>query len=259
LLWAGNPAWAVSVRIIASSGSHAHHFAGNKTGPSLVYAYERSKPTKQRRQAGQFKGETKMRENLIGNSNSNSNSNTWKNIRRFTAKTALAMTLAITAMGIAATLTAGTAQAGGNSSKNTESPANLVGHVTITGNVTRMLLVKRNGKEYLMLGLDSSAQVAMLDVSDPRRPQSMAPGAPAPGKPSTEINVVADTLTAFGKSETATPASADPKEIRSLNGVTSFLVDNAHGLIYAANNDGLWIVKTKRQAADDARPDYYGG
>jgi len=196
-----------------------------------------------------------MRETLINNSINNSISNTSKNIRRFTTKTALAMTLAITAMGIAA---APAARAGGNSSRNTDGPANLVGHVTITGKVTRMLLVKRNGKEYLMLGLDSSAQVAMLDVSDPRRPQSLAPGAPAPGKPSTEINVVADTLSVFGKSETATPASANPKEIRGLSGVTAFLIDSAHGLIYVANNDGLWIVKTKRQAAEDAQPDYFG-
>jgi hypothetical protein len=191
-----------------------------------------------------------MRENLF----SNAISNTSKNVRRFTTKTALAVTLAITAMGVSA---APAALAGGNSSKNTDGPANLVGHVTLSGgNVTRMLLVKRSGKEYLMLGLDSSAQVAMLDVSDPRRPQSLAPGAPAPGKPSAEINVVADTLTVFGKSETATPASADPKELRGFSGVTTFLVDNAHGLIYAANNDGLWIVKTKRQADEDAQ--YYG-
>jgi len=193
-----------------------------------------------------------MRETMIGNSISNTSTN----IRRFTTKTALAMTLAITVMGIAA---APAAQAGGNSSKNTDGPANLVSHVTVTGNVTRMLLVKRNGKEYLMLGIDSSAQVAMLDVSDPRRPQSLAAGAPAPGKPSTEINVVADTLSVFGESETATAASAEPKEIRSLNGVTAFLVDKAHGLIYAANNDGVWIVKTKRQAAEDAQTDSYGG
>ena len=191
-----------------------------------------------------------MRETLF----SNSISSTSKNIRRFTTNTALAMTLAITAMGIAA---APGAQAGGNSSKNTDSPANLLGHVTVAGgNVTHMLLVKRNGKEYLVLGLDSSAQVAMVDVSDPRRPQNLDAAAPAPGKPATEVRVIADTLTLFGKSETATPASADPKEIRSLSGVTTFLVDNAHGLIYAANNDGLWIVKTKRQADDEAQ--YYG-
>jgi hypothetical protein len=201
-----------------------------------------------------------MQETPISNLTGNSISNTSQPYRRFTAKTALAITLAITAMGIGATFTARTAQAAGNSSKNTDTPANLVGHVTVTGgNVTRMLLVKRNGKEYLLLGLDSSAQVAMVDVSDPRRPSQLDSGAPAAGKRSIELNVVADTLNVFGKSETATPASADPKEIRTISGVTTFLIDNAHGLIYAANNDGVWIVKTKRQAAEDARPDYYGG
>src|SRR5580698_523934 len=184
-------------------------------------------------------------------------SNTSQAYRRFTAKTALAITLAITAMGIGATLTAGTAQAAGNSSKNTDTPANLVGHVAVTGgNVTRMLLMKRNGKEYLAFGLDSSAQAAMVDVSDPRRPQILDSTAPATGKPTAEVRVIADTLSVFGKSETATPASADPKEIRTLSGVTTFLIDNAHGLIYAANNDGLWIVKTKRQADDEAQ--FYG-
>jgi hypothetical protein len=219
---------------------------------------------KQRTQAAEFKGETTMQETIFSNSTSDSTSNSGRNssgtFRRFATRSALALTLAISAMGIAATLTAGAAQAAGNSSKNTDSPANLVGHLTITGgNVTRMLLVKRNGKEYLALGLDSSAQVAMVDVSDPRRPLQMDSAAPAPGKPATEVRVIADTLTMFGKSDAATPASTDPKEIRSFSGVTAFLVDNAHGLIYAANNDGLWIVKTKRQAAEDARPDYYGG
>ena len=193
-----------------------------------------------------------MQQNLIRNSS--------QTFRRFTTSTALALTLAITTIGIAATLTAGAAQAAGNSSKNTDSPANVVGHVTVNGgNVTRMLLVKRDGKEYLVLGLDSSAQAAMVDVSDPRRPQSLDFAAPAPGKHATELTVVADTLNVFGKSGAATPASADPKELRGFSGVTAFLIDNAHGLIYAANNDGLWIVKTKRQAAEDARPDYYGG
>jgi hypothetical protein len=190
-----------------------------------------------------------MQENLISNSS--------QSFGRFAMKTALAITLAVTATGIA---TSPAAQAAGNSSKNTDNPASFVGHVNIAGgNVTRMLLLKRNGREYLLLGLDSSAQVAVVDVSDPRRPQSLDSAAPAPGERSTELNVVADTLSVFGKSETAAPASADPKEIRSLSGVTAFLIDNGHGLIYAANNDGVWIVKTKRQAAEDARPDYYGG
>jgi hypothetical protein len=190
-----------------------------------------------------------MQETLISNAS--------HNFRRIRAKTALAMALAITAMGIAATPAA---QAAGNSSKNTDVPANIVSHVTLTGGkFTRMLLVKRNGKEYLALGLDSSAQIAIVDVSDSRRPHALDSAAPAPGKPGTEINVLADNLSVFGKSDAATPASADPKELRTFSGVTAFVIDAAHGLIYATNNDGLWIVKTKRQAAEDARADNYGG
>ena len=190
-----------------------------------------------------------MQETLISNAS--------HNFRAICTRTALAMALAIAAMGIAATPAV---QAAGNSSKNTDAPPNIVSHVTLTdGKVTRMLLVKRNGKEYLALGLDSSAQVAIVDVSDSRRPHALDAAAPAPGKPGAEINVLADNLSVFGKSDAATPASADPKELRSFSGVTAFVIDAAHGLIYAANNDGLWIVKTNRQAVEDARADNYGG
>lgn len=183
--------------------------------------------------------------------------NSAQTFRSAATKTALAITLTIGAISITATPAA---QAAGNSSKNSDTPANVVSHVAITGgNVTRMLLVKRNGKEYLVLGLDSSAQVAMMDVSDPRRPRNLDSAAPVPGKPATELRIVADTLNIFGESGAATPASNhDPKELRNLPGVTAFLVDNAHGLIYAATNNGLWIVKTSRQANEDAQPDYFG-
>jgi hypothetical protein len=182
---------------------------------------------------------------------------------RFSTKGALRLGLAITLAIAAAFTVAPAARAAGNSSKNTDAPVNTVSHVAMSsGNVTRMLLVKRHGKEYLVLGLDSSAQVAMLDVSDPSRPRSIDSAAPAPGKSASEVTIVADTLTLFGKSDEAnansgTRASAGPKELRNLPGVTTFLIDNAHGLIYAANNDGLWIVKTNWQAAMDSRADSY--
>ena len=183
--------------------------------------------------------------------------NSSKKFRRFSSKSALAITLAMAAATIA---TMPAAHARGNSSKNADNPSNLVSHVALAGgNVTRMLLVKRNGKEYLVLGLGSSEQVAMVDVSDPRRPHALDSAAAAPGKPGAELTVVADTLSVFGKSDAATPASANPKELRNISGVTAFVIDATHGLIYAASNDGLWIVKTRRQANDDARPDYYGG
>jgi hypothetical protein len=35
--------------------------------------------------------------------------------------------------------------------------------------------------------------------------------------------------------------------------------DKARGLIYVANGEGLWIVKTKQKADADAITDNYGG
>lgn len=68
--------------------------------------------------------------------------------------------------------------------------------------------------------------------------------------------MVADTLTLFGTSAPEPAASAAPKEIRSLSGVTAYVRDKVHGLIYAMNADGLWILKTKERADDEAQ--YYG-
>jgi hypothetical protein len=123
-----------------------------------------------------------------------------------------------------------------------------------------MLLVKKNGKEYLLLGLDSSTDVAVLDVSNPRQPRPMDKAARATGAPSAEVKVVADTLTLFGTLDAGTASGSGPKEIRSLSGVRASMTDKARGLIYATNGDGLWIVKTdERVEADAPPPDYYGG
>jgi hypothetical protein len=166
--------------------------------------------------------------------------------------------IAIVAIGVAA---AGPAvNATPNSNKRADNPTNVVAHVELPGGpVTRMLLVKKNDKEYLLLGLDSSTTVAILDVSEPSQPRTidMAPG--AAGAPSAEVKVVADTLTLFGTSDAETASSSNPKEIRSLSGVTASMIDKARGLIYVTNVDGLWIVKTKQRTDADATADYYGG
>jgi hypothetical protein len=151
--------------------------------------------------------------------------------------------IAIVAIGIAA---APTAHAKPKSKTAEGNPANVVAHVELSGGpVTRMLLVKKNGKEYLLLGLDSSARVAILDVSEPGQPRAIDTAAGAAGAPATEVKVLADTLTLFGTSDAETTAPSGPKEIRNLSGVTAFMKDKAHGLIYVTNVDGLWIVKTK--------------
>jgi hypothetical protein len=163
--------------------------------------------------------------------------------------------LTMVVLGIAA---APTVYAGPNSISNSGNPANLVAHVQLNGGpATRMLLVKKNGKEYLVLGLDSS-RATVLDVSQPDQPRSIDTAAGNAEVPVAEVRVVADTLTLFGTPDTQTSSSSNPKEIRSLSGVTAFMKDKTRGLIYATNGDGLWIIKTKQQAYADALPDYSG-
>jgi len=165
---------------------------------------------------------------------------------------------AVAAIGIAA---AGPAiQAKPNPNKGEDKPANVIAHVQLSGGpVTRMLLVKKEGKEYLLIGLDSTAGVAVFDVSNPDRPRAIDTTSSATGAPSAEVKVVADTLTLFGSSDAGTASSANSKDMRSFSGVTASMKDKARGLIYVTNGDGLWIVKTRQRVEEDAIVDNYGG
>lgn len=167
--------------------------------------------------------------------------------------------LAIVAIGIAA---APALYAKSNSNKMANKPENVAAHVELSGApVIRMLLVKKNQAEYLVLGLGSSSAVMLFDVTKPDQPRTIDAAA---GASAVELNVIADTLTLFGASDAQSAASSEPREIRSLSGVTAFVKDKTHGLIYATNGDGLWIVKTPQRAdADESYVDpdqiYQGG
>jgi len=166
--------------------------------------------------------------------------------------------IAIAAIGIAAASPA--IQAKPNPNKGEDKPANVVAHVQLSGGpVTRMLLVKKEGKEYLLVGLDSTASVAVFDVSNPDRPRTIDTTSSATGAPSAEVKVVADTLTLFGSSDAGTASSANSKDMRSFSGVTASMKDKTRGLIYVTNGDGLWIVKSKQKVEEEAIVDNYGG
>jgi hypothetical protein len=211
---------------------------GNNKVGSAVYRDERSKPFENRAQAAKFEEKSTMGKSVKSK---------WSQGFRRAA-------IAIVATGIAA---APSVHAKPNSKNTAGNPANVVAHIELSGGpATRMLLIKKNGKEYLLLGLDSSSHVAILDVSKPSQPRTMDTVAGAAGAPVTELKVVADTLTLFGTSDAESAVSAGPKEIRSLSGVTAYLKDKAHGLIYVTNGDGLWILKTKEQADNEAQ--FYG-
>lgn len=144
-----------------------------------------------------------------------------------------------------------------NSSKMANKPENVAAHVELSGGpVTRMLLVKKNQTEYLVLGFGSSSTVTLFDVTKPGQPRAIDAAAGVAGAPAAELKVVADTLAVFGTSAQSA-ASSEPREIRSLSGMTAFVKDKTRGLIYATNGDGLWIVKTPQRAEADAEHDEY--
>jgi hypothetical protein len=172
--------------------------------------------------------------------------NTYRRLSEGFSRVAMAMV----AIGIAA---APAVHAKSNPKRTTGNPANVVAHVELSGgSVTRMQLVKSNGKEFLLLGFDSSLHIAVLDVSEPRRPRTVETAAGAPERPDTDLKTGTDNSTLSRASDPETTASSIPKEIRNLSGVTAFTKERAHGFIYATNGDGLWILKTNQRAKADA-------
>jgi hypothetical protein len=176
----------------------------------------------------------------------NASSKLWKGLCR--------AAIAIAAIGIAAAGPVVHAKA------NSNKPTNVVAHVQLSGGpITRMLLVKKDGKEYLLVGLDSPASVAVFDVSNPGQPRTIDMTSRIAGTPTAEVKFVADTLSLFGGSDAGTASSSNSKEMRSFSGVTASMKDKARGLIYVTNGDGLWIVKTKQKVEEEAIVDNYGG
>jgi hypothetical protein len=198
-----------------------------------------SEPFEDRTRSLDFKEETTMKENM--------SSKFSRDLRR--------AALAIAAIGIAA---APALRAKPNSNKMASKPENVAAHVELSGGpVTRMLLVKKNQTEYLVLGFGLSSTVALFDVTKPDQPRAIDAAAGVAGAPAAELKFVADTLTLFGAPDAQSAASPEPREIRGLSGVTAFVKDKTHGLIYATNADGLWIVKTPERADADAQHDEY--
>src|SRR5271170_3675705 len=77
------------------------------------------------------------------------------------------------------------------SKKAATEPANVVAHVELSsGSATRMLLVKKNGKEYLVLGLDSPSHIIVLDVSEPSQPSTIDTAAGIAGASAAELTIV---------------------------------------------------------------------
>jgi hypothetical protein len=147
--------------------------------------------------------------------------------------------------------------------KAVSSNVGVIAHVQLDGGTaTRMLLVQRNGKEYLYVGFGSSAGFCIFDVTTPSSPRKLERFAGAGGAQTADFQQVGDTLAVTSRNAEATPSSLDasprsvtilntadptnPQQIQTFTGVTSVVGDDARGQIYLSNDEGLWVVQARQ-------------
>ena len=147
----------------------------------------------------------------------------------------------------------------------TDVPATVIAHLPLpqaTGN--QMLLQRNNDKNYLYVQQASKQGFMIVDVTNPELPhllkrtaesmqattgtlEMVSPDvaiAAAPEKKPTTLtssNRPTETVRVLDMSD-----PRNPKTLEEFNGVTSFLPDGGHGLIYLTNNEGLWILRYSR-------------
>jgi len=157
--------------------------------------------------------------------------------------------------------------------KPTEVPAKVIAHLALKdapGN--EMLLQSKGDKQYLYVQKASKQGFTLIDVTKPVLPtlvnQSDKSGDAATGKleivgPDVGLAEVPDKNSKGVIRNSDSPTEtvkildlsdpAHPKVLQTFTGVTSILQDPSRGLIYLANNDGLWILNHARPGLTPAK------
>ena len=162
------------------------------------------------------------------------------------------------------------------SNGQTEERVKVVGHLPLPNmHVNQMFLQQRGAKHYLFLHRPNRQAFALVDVTRAEKPvllerATLQQGSGAEmevAKPESTL-AVAVTPEGDGASRGQQAAEAPkivlptetvrlidlsdpkhPKTLKTFNGVTSMLPDDARHLIYLVNNDGLWIVSHRETQA----------
>jgi len=146
--------------------------------------------------------------------------------------------------------------------KPTDLPATVIAHLPLpqaTGN--QMLLQKENGKQYLYVQQAAKQGFMVVDVTKPEKPSLLKRTAESNQATSGNLEMVSPDV-AIAEAPEKTPGTLtsnshptetvrvldlsdprNPKTLETFTKVTSLLPDGGHGLIYLANNEGLWILR----------------
>ncbi|MGA8490220.1 MAG: hypothetical protein WB711_07345 [Terriglobales bacterium] len=141
--------------------------------------------------------------------------------------------------------------------------AKVVAHLPLSGGVQQMFLQQEGNKQYLYVQQASRQGFTVIDVTKAAKPktvsyvsqETLAAVGPGLAIAETTENPASPNSDMAGSAQ-GTRGSVAPESIRVLDtsnpahvrtvqtftGVTSVLPDNARGLIYVANGDGIWIL-----------------
>jgi hypothetical protein len=157
--------------------------------------------------------------------------------------------------------------------KPTEVPAKVIAHLPLQeapGN--EMLLQNKGDKLYLYVQKSSKQGFTVIDVTKPAVPSLVHVSAPPSDAPAGKLEMagpdvalaeVPDKNTKGVIRNTDNPTEtvkildlsdpAHPKVLKTFTSVTSILQDPSRGLIYLANNEGLWILNHSKPGFTPAK------
>jgi len=157
--------------------------------------------------------------------------------------------------------------------KATEVPAKVIAHLALKDAPgSEMLLQTKGDKHYLYVQKASKQGFTVIDVTRPVLPSLVNQTAQSSDATAGKLDIVGPDV---GLAEvpdknskgvirnTESPTEtvkvldlsdpAHPKVLQTFTGVTSILQDPSRGLIYLANNDGLWILNHSRSGITPAK------
>lgn len=157
--------------------------------------------------------------------------------------------------------------------KPTEVPAKVIAHLPLQEPAgSEMLLQSKGDKHYLYVQKASKQGFTIVDVTKPSVPSLVNRSAPSTDATAGKLEMVSpdvgiaavpdkNSKGVIRSSDSSTETvkildlsdPAHPKVIQTFSAVTSILQDPSRGLIYLANNDGLWILKHSRPGVTPAK------
>jgi len=176
-------------------------------------------------------------------------------------------------MGFAAAVVIMSAPRISANNKPTEVPAKVIAHLALKDAPgSEMLLQNKGDKQYLYVQKASRQGFTVIDVTKPVLPSLVKNNAQSGDATAGKLEIVGpdvglaevpdkNSKGVIRNSESPTETvkildlsdPAHPKVLQTFTGVTSILQDPSRGLIYLANNDGLWILNHSRPGLTPAK------